>query len=218
MKGKAIAIMSLFLLAAGSAYAFDDGDFQVWNIDAEELKISSNAKIAFEEEFRWGDNANVFYYHHYDAGLSYNLNKYLNVGGGCRQAYELRKGKFKEENEPYLTATLFWDLLGFKFDDRSRMEYRHFDYQDDSWRYRNKITVKLPWKFSRLKIQPFLSDEVLIGFSKINELNQNRFYSGLTMNVTKNIKAEIFYLLVSSKSSGTWVEANVLGTKLKIAF
>jgi hypothetical protein len=213
-----LIVIGLVLIIAGLAYAYDDGDFQVWNTDVEEFKINKDSKIAFEEEFRWGNNAREFYYQHYDVGFFYNLKDYLNIGGGYRQAYDLKNAKFKPENEPYVTATLLWDLNGLKFDDRNRMEYRHFDYQADSWRYRNKLTMKLPWRFTKIEIQPYLSDEILIGFGKIKELNENRFATGLGMSLTKNIKAEIYYMLRSTKSSGVWKDANVLGTKLKFVF
>ena len=218
MKRVIFIMMGLVFLLANSIYAYDDGDFQIWNTDVEEFKINKDVKIAFEEEFRWGDNANEFYYHHYDAGFSYNLKEYLNIGGGYRHVYELKKGKFELENEPYLTATLLWDLKGFKFEDRNRMEYRHFDYQADSWRYRNKLTIKLPWKFTKMEIQPFVSDEIFVGFGTISEFNQNRFSSGLGMNLTENTKVEIYYMLQNTKSSGVWTDANVLGIRLKLAF
>lgn len=218
MKRVGFILIGFMLMLVIRVYAYDDHDFQVWNSDVEEFKINKDAKITFEEEFRWGDNANEFYYHHYDVGFFYNLKKYLNIGGGYRHVYELKKGKFKREFEPYVTTTLLWDLKGFKFDDRSRMEYRHFDYQTDSWRYRNKVTVKLPWKFTKMEIQPYLSDEIFIGFGATNQFNQNRFASGLGMNLTKTVKAEIYYILQSTKSSGKWKDTNVLGTKLKIAF
>ena len=215
----AIFILGLFSIILNiELYAYDDGDFQVWNTDVEEFKINDDSKLALEEEFRWGDNANEFYYHHYDIGFFYNLKKYLNIGGGYRHIYELKKGKFKIENEPYVTLTLLWGLKGLKLEDRSRMEYRHFDYQADSWRYRNKLTMKLPWKFTKMEIQPYLSDEILIGFGGISEFNQNRYSCGLGMNLTKNVKAEIYYMLQSTKSSGRWIDANVLGTKVKLVF
>jgi len=218
MKKFILAIIGLALILTTKVYAYDDGDFQVWNTDVEEVKINKDSKLAFEEEFRWGNNANEFYYHHYDIGFFYNLEKWLNIGGGYRHIYELKKGKFKLENEPYLTATLLWDLKGFKIEDRNRTEYRHFDYQDDSWRYRNKVTVKLPWKFTKLEIQPYISDEIFIGFDGATELNQNRVSPGLTMNLTKNLKLDVYYMLQDSKSSGKWVDTNILGTKLKLAF
>ncbi|MDP3142989.1 MAG: DUF2490 domain-containing protein [Candidatus Omnitrophota bacterium] len=218
MEKISFVLLGLALIVTSKVYAYDDHDFQVWNTDVEEFKINKDAKIALEEEFRWGDNASEFYYHHYDIGFFYNLKKFLNVGGGYRRIYELKKGKFKIEDEPYVTTTLLWDLKGFKFEDRNRLEYRYFDYQNDSWRYRNKITVKLPCRFTKMEIQPYLSDEIFIGFNGSTQLNQNRFSSGLGIGLTKNIKAEIYYMLQSSKGSDVWVDTNVLGTKLKIAF
>lgn len=218
MKKAIFIVFGLTLIAAGRIYAYDNHDFQVWNTDTEEFKINKNLKVALEEEFRLGDNADEFYYHHYDMGLFYNITENLSIGGGYRQIYELKKGKFKEENAPYITAGLFWDLAGCKFEDRNRIEYRHFDYQADSGRYRNKITMKLPWKFSKLEIQPYLSDEAFFGFGGTNQFNQNRFSSGLGLNLTKNIKADIYYMLQSSKAPGGWIDANVLGTKIKVLF
>ena len=218
MKKSIFVVIGLTLFLAAKVYAYDDGDFQVWNTEVEEFKVNKDSKLSFEEEFRWADNANEFYYHHYDVGFFSNLEKWLNIGGGYRHIYELKRGKFKLENEPYATATLLWDLKGFKIEERSRMEYRQFEYQADSWRYRNKAAIKFPWKFTRMEIQPYLSDELFVGFSKINELNQNRFSSGILMSLTQNLKAEIYYTLQSSKSSGKWREVNVLGTKLKVVF
>lgn len=215
---KIILVIGLAVFLAVKAYAYDDGDFQLWNTDVEEFKVNAKTKVALEEEFRWGDNANEFFYQHYDIGLFYSLNKYLNVGGGYRQVYELKSGDFKPEEAPYLTLTLFADWKGFKFDDRSRMEYRHFSYQTDSWRYRNKFTLKFPWKFTKIEIQPYLSDEMLIVFGVIDQFNENRFSSGLSFNLTKNIKAELYYMLRSVKGRDAWVDSNTLGTKVKIAF
>jgi hypothetical protein len=211
-------LICLLCIPGIKAYAYDDHDFQVWNTDTEELRISEDLKLALEEEFRWADNANEFYYHHYDAGLSYKLEKWLNIGGGYRHVYELKKGKFKLENEPYLTATLFWSLKEIKFEDRSRLEYRYFDYQSDSCRYRNKFNVKSPWKFTKIEIQPYISDEIFISFDGATELSQNRLSPGLAMNLTKNLKAETYYMLQSAKSSGRWSDINVLGIKLKVTF
>ena len=219
MRKRVLFIVGLVLLSGAKAHAYDDHDFQVWNTDVEEFRINSSLKLALEEEFRWGNNAGDFYYHHYDLGFFYDVNKHLSIGIGYRQIFEEKSGKFKEENEPYGTATFIWETAGFRFDDRSRLEYRHFDYQTDSWRYRNKITVKAPWKFTKWEIQPYVADEIFLGLNGIN-LDRNRFFSGLGFKISRNLKGEIYYMLQSSKSSGTclWKDANVLGTKLKLSF
>jgi len=210
-------IIAFVVTGVINAYPYDDGDFQVWHTENQELKVGKKSKIALEEEFRFGDNASEFYYHHYDAGFVYNANKHLDLGINYRQVYELKKGKFKEENRPHVNATVKYDFYGFKIDDRNRFEYRHFDYQDDSWRYRNKFSVKFPWKFTKVEIQPYLADEIFLELEN-GELTRNRAYSGIGFTLLKNLKGEIYYLLQSTKSSGRWTDTNVLGTKLKLAF
>jgi hypothetical protein len=218
MKRVSLLITGIVFVLTANAYAYKDGDFQVWNTETEEYKINKDAKVVLEEEFRWGGSAKEFYYQHYDLGFFYSLQKHLNVGAGYRHVLSKSRGKFLVENEPYLTATLLWDFAGFKFEDRSRLEYNHFDYKDDTWKYRNKITIKSPWKFTKFEIQPYLADEIYILFDDSQRLNQNRFSAGLAMKITRNLKGEIYYLLQSSKGSKLWTATNVLGTKLKLSF
>lgn len=218
MKRIVFMACALTLLLSTDLYAYKDGDFQVWNTDIEEFKVDKDAKIVLEEEFRWGGSAKEFYYQHYDLGFFYSLQKHLVLGGGYRHVLSKSKGKFLVENEPYISAILLWDFEGFKFDDRSRLEYNHFDYKDDNWRYRNKLTVKFPWKFTKFEIQPYLADEIFILFDDSQRLNQNRFFSGIGMVITKNLKGEIYYMLQSLKNSSQWTTANVLGAKLKLTF
>jgi len=216
----AVLILGLFSAIVGTrVYAFDNHDFQVWNTDVEEFKVNKSSKLVLEEEFRFGKSASDFYYQHYDLGYVHDLNNYLNLGFGYRHINEMKNSKFREENEPYGMATLFWGLAGFKFDDRSRLEYRYFDYQVSSWRYRNKFTARSPWNFTKMKIQPYICDEFFFKFNGI-DINENRFSAGLGLNLTKNIKGEIYYMLRSTKNPGicTWSDTNVLGTKFKISF
>jgi hypothetical protein len=218
MKKQIVLVGALLLIVTAMAYAYDDGDFQIWNTDVEEMKINDKSKVAFEQEFRWGDNADEFFYQHYDIGFFYNLKKYLNVGGGYRYIYESKKRRFRLERAPYVMMSLLWDSKGFKFEDRRRLEYRSFQYQADAWRYRNKLSMKCPWKYTKMEIQPYLSDEMLFSLSATNQLSQNRASAGIGMNLTKNVKGEVYYMLHTMKSSGKWIDANVVGTKLKIAF
>jgi hypothetical protein len=140
------------------------------------------------------------------------------VGAGYRHILSKNtRNKFLIENQPYITATLFWELVGFKFDDRSRLEYNHFDYKGDRGTYRNKLTIKAPWKLTKLQIQPYLSDEVFFVFDDNENFNKNRFSAGIGMTIFKNLKADIYYMLQSSKSR-RWSDTNILGTKFKLAF
>lgn len=219
MKRISFILIGLVSVLITRAYAYDNHDFQVWNTDVEEFKINKTSKLMFEQEFRWGDNASDFYYQHYDTGYQYLFNKYLSLGGGFRYIKEKKAGGFKVESEPYLAAFAYWDLIGFKFSDRTRIEYRYYDYQADSWRFRNKLDIKFPWKFTKLEIQPMVSDEIFFKFNG-SVLNENRLYGGFAFTLTKNLKGELCYMLRTTKNPDvcTWNGTNVLSAKLKLAF
>lgn len=214
-----LLILVSFLCFGTVAHAYDDGDFQIWNTDVEEVQFSKNLKFVFEEEFRWANDVSEFYYQHYDAGLAYALNKNWTVGGGYRQIYMRTTPKpWRAESDPYVFFTYFGELTGFKFEDRNRFEYQYYSYQADTGRYRNKLTIKAPCKFTRLEIQPFVSDEFFVMIGNDQGLNQNRLSAGFAFSLTKSLKAEIYYMLLSSKSAGIWRDYNVLGTKVKAGF
>lgn len=204
-------------MSAGRLYAYDDGDFQVWHTESQEIKINDESKLVLEEEFYFGDDAEDFYYQHYDIGCARGVTKNFEAGINYRQVYEKKRGDFKQENRPHINADLKWEWREFKLDDRSRLEYRHFNYQTDNWRYCNKFNVKFPWKFTKLEIQPYAADEIHVDLNDA-ALNRNRLYSGVGFNLTEKLKGEIYYLFQSSKSSGKWSDINVLGTKMKVSF
>ena len=66
---KTFLMACIILIMAGRAEAFDDGDFQVWNTDSVSWKINDKWSAKIEEEFKFGDNATDFYYHHTDIGF-----------------------------------------------------------------------------------------------------------------------------------------------------
>jgi len=213
--------ISLFLSIVFGAFAYDDGDFQVWNTDVEEIQLKQDLKLVLEQEFRWANNASEFYYQHYDAGLTYVLDKTWSVGAGYRQIYQrtTTNKPWLSESSPYAFVTYFGEFAGFKFDDRNRLEYQYYSYQNDTGRYRNKFTIKAPWKFTKLEIQPFVADEIFMMIGNGQGFNQNRLSGGFSFSPMKNLKAEIYYMFLSSKSSaGIWKDYNVLGTKAKVVF
>lgn len=219
MKRIIVLFMLLTPVAIIFVHAYDDGDFQVWNTEVEELKINKSSKITLEQELRFGNDASELYYQHYDGGYACDFNKHFTLGINYRQVYDRKtsRDRFKIENRPHINATAKYELFGFNLEDRNRLEYRHFDYQEDSWRYRNKFSAKLPWKFTSFAIRPYLADEMFLNLNGI-DFNRNRFYCGFEFNITKNVKGELFYMLQSTKSNGEWTQANVSGTKIKIAF
>lgn len=200
------------------SFAFDDGDFQYWNTENLSYNINKNWKIKVEEEFRFGDDASDFYYQHSDAGATYSgIANWLDIGLNYRLVFEEKSDGWSYENRPHLNATLKYTLEGFKLRNRGRLEYRDKESGEDGWRYRNKFAIRYPIKIKDFEISPYIADEIFVDFIA-EELNRNRLYAGMDFKILKNLKLDVFYLWQSSKNGGTWIDYNILGTKLKLSF
>jgi hypothetical protein len=201
-------------------FAFDNGDFQLWNADEVDWKMNDRLKANVEQELRFGKNVQILYYTHTDGSLTFKANDYLDLGMAYRQIYEKSggKGKWKEENRPHANVTLNWKLYDLKFKYRNRLELRVREDKDDAWRYRGKLCLYSPWKWTDLNIQPYVADEIFIDFEG-DKLNRNRLYAGIKMDIIEHVKAGLFYLWqTSEKKTGKWDNYNVLGIEAKLAF
>lgn len=219
MKRLKIVTAALMLLVSCRAYGYQDGDFQIWHTEGQDVNLKERTKLTAEEEFRYGNSASELYYQHYDFGLAYDVNKWLTTSINYRQIYEGENGKFLPEYRPHLDVTPKCEFYGFIIEDRNRFDLRLYDdKRDDSVQYRNRLLVKAPWKFTPIGIQPYVSNEVFINLDNNVTFRRDRFATGITFNMIKGVKGDIYYMLQSTKKSGRWKDANILGFKGKIAF
>ena len=200
-----------------SAHAFEDGDLQLWNTDSLETKLNKSLKVKVEEELRFGDDVSELYYTHTDGGLTYGVNKNLDLGVNYRQIFEKKKGEWKEESRPHANATLKFTWEDFKFSVRNRLEMRIREGQKDVWRCREKFTVVAPWKWTSFEFQPYVADEMDIDFEG-KKFTRNRLSAGFQFKLVENLKSDVFYMWQSSKTDDDWLDYNVIGIKLKAAF
>jgi len=215
---KRLCIIVAVMVVSVNAYAYDNGDFQIWNTDYQNVEVTKDVKLAMEQEFRFGENASEFYYQHYEWGAVFGFSKMLDIALCYRLVLDKYKHKWREENQPNVNATFKYDLWKFKLDDRNRIEYRHFRFKEDSVRYRNKFGIKLPLDFMKIKVSPYVTDEIFIT-SDSTGFNENRLSQGIEFGLTKYVKADIYYMIKSNRiKNDKWNNANVLGTKIKIAF
>ncbi|MCX5679617.1 MAG: DUF2490 domain-containing protein, partial [Candidatus Omnitrophica bacterium] len=182
------------------------------------IKIGKATKFTLEEEFRYGDTASELFYQHYDWGFAWAFDKRFELALGYRLIYEWYKTKWMEEDEPYTNLTWKQDIWKLKFEDRNRIEYRHFRWFPDQVRYRNKFALKYPFEFKGIGIAPYASNEIFVS-SNSRGYNQNRFQSGLEIELTKYVKLDISYMRQSVRGKGDkWYDANVLWLRNKISF
>jgi hypothetical protein len=215
---KILHVTTLALLITLNAYAYENGDFQIWNTDYQTIGVFKKIKLAMEQEFRFGESASELYYQHYEWGAVFGFDKMLDIAFCYRFVLDKYKHKWREEDQPNVNAILKFDLWKFNLDDRNRIEYRHFRFKEDSVRYRNKLGIKLPLDLFKIKVSPYASDEIFVA-SDSTGFNENRLSSGVEFELTKYVKADIYYMFKSNRiKDDKWNSTNVLGTKLRIIF
>lgn len=203
----------------GVCFASRSGDLEYWQTYNVSVDINKDFAFTVTEELRFGRHNGNPYLHNVDLGIVYKgLTEWLDLGFNFKKEYEKdSSGKFRHENRPHLNITVRGKLFDLPASNRSRLEWRDFENKEEVWRYRNKMTVKLPIKLTKLNLQPYVAEEWFVNLGDDN-INQNRLFSGISFKLSKNINGSVYYLWKTSKISGGWRDTNVIGTQFKFLF
>jgi hypothetical protein len=223
MRGKIIWLLAGVLLLNALCVplanaAIKDGDWQYWNGEEFEIKLQKKWKIKLEEELRFGESMGKLFYEHTQIGSFHDITPWFNLAAGYRDVFCKGVHQWQHEAMPFGEVMFKSAWNGFNLSDKSRLEYRMLEARTDNWRYRNKVTLKLPWRFTQFAIRPYVSNEFLIQMMKNDGYNENRLYGGLECTPWKNVSGDIFYLWQDLKRSAGWEDRNIFGSKLKISF
>jgi hypothetical protein len=215
-----VAATGLTVLLCGTVLAFDDDDFQYWTSAGASAKINKDWNAEFTEEFRFGNHGGNLYYQQSDLGFVYSgIADWIDIGLNFGLVFEKddKTDRWHRENRPHVNLTFKWKMWGLSLSDRNRFEYRDRENAKDLWRYRNKFTVKLPWKLTAWKLQPYVADEVFINLDN-EHFNRNRFSVGVSAPLGEKLSADIYYMLQSSRKHSDYTDYHILGTAFKFKF
>jgi hypothetical protein len=199
-------------------FAFNDEGFQFWSVAKVSFDINEDWKAEVEEELRLGDEGGNLYYHHTDLGFVYkNFAQWVDLGFNYRQVFEKdSEGKWRQENRPHGNLTLKAKLGDFDLSSRSRFEFRNREDREDLWVYRNKVTVKLPWALTELKLKPYVAEEIFVILDPTKYLG-DRLYGGMYLDISENIRADFYYVWQLKRLRGLQ-DIHVFGIGLKLRF
>ncbi len=213
-----LALLGLSIIVTDISFA--DTDWQYWN--AQNFKKTINKKMDLKLSIfeRYNKDMHHIFYGGFQIGPVFKLNQYLDIYPSyCYIQNKDSAGHFRPERRPTLDVNLKWKMNMLKFTHRSRLEYR-FLKALSRWRYRDYLIAGIPFTVCKHSVMPYVSGEIFYEERK-NEFNQKRFSSGVTMNITKDIIFDIYYVLRRDKpktSSDDWLDTNVLGTALTFNF
>jgi hypothetical protein len=214
-----LVVLALFAFRNVSCSASNDDDFQFWSITGVSFKVDKDWTAAVEEHLKFGDDAGNLYYQHTDLGFTYyGVADWIDIGFNYKQVFiESPDDHWNRENRPHFNVTFKGRLGSLDFNDRSRFEYRDKEYDNDLWRYLNKLEVNLPFEFTRFKFRPYVADQVYINMDG-SGFERNRIYAGVTFELSEEIESELYYVHQWYECLGQWQELNALGFQLKFLF
>lgn len=135
--------------------------------------------------------------------------------------------RWEREDRTGVDITPSFTLGGWKFSDRNRIVWRNYEDSRGFWRYRNRLQVNSPWKWTDWKINPYASFELFLDDGKApsdvrknDKFDQWRFVVGATAKLTDNASLNVYYLLQDKKSTADheWSANHVVGLGLNFKF
>jgi hypothetical protein len=152
-------------------------------------------------------------------------NDAYDVGFGF--AYIDGSSQTKQEERPYLSATLRGKIFDRDVANRFMVEYRDRLDSSDYWRFRNKVTLNSAFDgpdtrgihlLNREWFRPYVADEVFFS-SNGQGFDQNRAYLGLQIKIIQNVGANVYYLYQTTEnSSDRWQDGHIIGFDLTFSF
>ncbi len=205
-----VLFVSLFSI---SAWAFDDGDWQVWLTENAKAKINDQWCFSLTEEERYGDDASYFYRHHTDLALISKIDKNWKASFHFRYISEKKKGEWLEEYRPYVNLTYTFPVGELKISNKVQFEYRHQEH-NEFYRFRDKLKLSLP-KMGILS--PYIGEEIFID-TENEKINRNRLTVGTKISLTKKTSLDIYYLWQTDEKKDHWKDTNIVGIKISFKF
>lgn len=210
----------VFMLLCSIVWA----DWQWWNEFETNFEPIDKVEVYATAEQKFQNDMSDIYCYNFAIGGVYMFNKYLEVDLSylferereyiCDDTWD----DWLDENRIRFGPIIVWEMIGLKFNDRNRFEYRDLQDRENKWRYRNRLMAKKDILIKDFVFTAFMSDELFFDLEG-EGLNKNRFAIGVAKEITDFLEFELFYLLESCKSDSSWNhDTNVLGTVFVLSF
>ena len=221
VNGKNGILWLVMLMVIGFCHvAYGADDWAFWQDANVNVQITDDLKLKLNQEAKFRDDFSEYFYIHSDVKLMYRLFSWMDVGASFRHIEEKgTSGDWENEERPYVEMALKTELSGFKISTRARLERRIRTNKSDRWRFRNKLTVTPPVKWTPFEIQPYIADEIFFTIED-NRFDQNRIYAGIKSKLTETLSAKFYYMwkLNYQSSTSIWRASNVLGGAVSMKF
>lgn len=191
-------------------------DWQLWLEQKWSVGLTKHVKLIGKTEERYRSDMGDFYTQVAFVGVSWKALPWLKLEPAYHYEWTEQAGRDTNDNRAVLHLTPNWSWGRVHVEDRSRIEFRHINGRDD-WRYRNKSKLSVEVGRDWYTAAPYVADEVFYG-ARAGEWTRNRVFFGIEKPLTKQLGAEVYYALDSTKQGRDWNEFHILGLSLSAKF
>lgn len=149
------------------------------------------------------------------------LASWLSLGPGV--GYWDAKGNGTWENTvyPYGFITFQKTFLGLSFNDRNRFDAEVPEHGEEGLVYRNGLTIATARTWTKLELQPYVSDEIFYS-CLLKRLVDNQAFAGVNFKIIKNVNGALFFMMESSNNhqidGSHWKKTPMVGLSTSVNF
>ena len=214
---KKIFLSLILMLIFASKLGYAEDTHGIWSQFEVEKKVTPKVSIGAGEELRFKDGMGLFY-SETRIGASYKAFSHLKAGLEYLHVEQKGKTDWTAENRPRIYLTPDYTIKGFLFEDRNSFELRLKEFSENTFRYRNRLTITAPYKWTKFEIQPYTSEELFIESNR-NGLEESQLFAGFKYHIFGPLYGSAYYGLQGTKNSkADWQQNQILGSGLKVSF
>lgn len=205
--------VSLFAMTLPTLSA--DADWQLWNVEGIDIKLSPNVVCRLEEGFRYRNDLKEFYYQYSDPGMTIRLAPWLRAGGVFRLGFTKSANTWLWELRPYVFINPHHRYCGFTFDHRLRIEWEHQENTENYWRFRYRPMISRNITVFSVPVNVYGYYEMYYS-TNLDEITQHRYHLGLNARVITGLKLNLYFMHLTSENSSGWTDKNIVGIGLGV--
>lgn len=173
-------------------------------------------KFSLQEEFRFKETGDAFFYQFTDFQAKYDFNKYFDLFVDYRLIFKQKSGNWDQYNVIMPGFTLKYPEQKWgKVEVRTRGE-AGLDYSPVQWALNVQPKYNTPWKWTKFDINPFVADEMFFDVRNNMDFTVNRIRIGVDLKLANKIKSQLgYYYETYGNKSG---HSDVLSFSVKFDF
>ena len=206
-------------------------DWQIWLDQTLGYDLNENNTFRVDQSFRIKQEMSRLETYTVQVGLQQHKRSWIEHGYYIRYVRDDVYSVAVNEIRPTYDLVFKWNLWGGRWANRSRFEYRFREGRDDTFRYRNRQRLVLPWALTPMELKPYGAAEIFLNSESDTILVKNRlratvgiqtepdgFIRKMELKKGRRFTNDIYLMYQQTESVTGLVNEYILGLKVGFFF